>query len=251
MTVIDSDPPKTNKWTLRKIIAIGAAGIFITCCGLTSLGLLLTDSDEPEATAVSQQDRAVEIALENEEEPNPSATRRPTNTPRPTATATTEPTVEPTATETEQPKEAIATRTATNTVTPQPTNTAVPQPTNTTAPQPTNTTAPQPTATQPPPPTAPPAPTATQPPPPPTEAPAAAPGVVQISFILYDGAVSQVESDEYAVIINNGGSPINIGGWRLNAGAPGQDFAFPGFDLQPGQSCRLHWRMKQLLHSGK
>ena len=202
MTVIDSDPPKTNKWTLRKIIAIGAAGIFITCCGLTSLGLLLTDSDEPEATAVSQQDRAVEIALENEEEPNPSATRRPTNTPRPTATATTEPTVEPTATETEQPKEAIATRTATNTVTPQP--------------------------------------TATQPPPPPTEAPAAAPGVVQISFILYDGAVSQVESDEYAVIINNGGSPINIGGWRLNAGAPGQDFAFPGFDLQPGQSCRVY-----------
>ena len=120
-----------------------------------------------------------------------------------------------------------------------PTATTIRAATPTTVLQPTSTVAPQPTATQLEPPTAPPAPTPTQPPPP-TEAPVAAPGNVQISFIFYDGIVSRVESDEYAVITNNGGSPVNLSGWRLNAGAPGQDFSFPGFDLQPGQSCRVY-----------
>jgi hypothetical protein len=63
---------------------------------------------------------------------------------------------------------------------------------------------------------------------------------VQIAFILYDGVVSRVESDEYVVISNSGGLLVNLGGWRLNAGDPGQDFTFPGFDLQPGQSCRVY-----------
>jgi micrococcal nuclease len=54
-----------------------------------------------------------------------------------------------------------------------------------------------------------------------TAPPALAPGNVVITSIYYDGQVSRVESDEYAVIKNTGGSPVNIGGWRLNAGAPG------------------------------
>jgi hypothetical protein len=63
---------------------------------------------------------------------------------------------------------------------------------------------------------------------------------VVISYIFYDGVVARVESDEYAQITNNGGSAVNLSGWRLNAGDPGQDFWFPGFDLQPGQSCRVY-----------
>lgn len=80
-------------------------------------------------------------------------------------------------------------------------------------------------------------PAATEPPPPP---PAAASTDVQITGINYDGAVPRVESDEYVVITNTGAGVINLGGWRLNAGDPGQDFGFPGFDLQPGQSCRVY-----------
>ena len=49
-----------------------------------------------------------------------------------------------------------------------------------------------------------------------------------------------VERDEYATIANAGTAPVNIGSWRLNAGSPGQDFVFPGFDLQPGQTCRVY-----------
>jgi hypothetical protein len=87
----------------------------------------------------------------------------------------------------------------------------------------------------------------TQPPAAATQAPAAtptaavqAPGDVVISYIFYDGDVPQVESDEYAEITNRGGTPVNIGGWRLNAGEPDQNFTFPSFDLQPGQSCRVY-----------
>ena len=49
-----------------------------------------------------------------------------------------------------------------------------------------------------------------------------------------------MESDEYAVVRNNGGSAVHLGGWRLNAGNPGQDFWFPGVELQPGQECRVY-----------
>ena len=100
------------------------------------------------------------------------------------------------------------------------------------------TATPIPATSTPVPPTATPAPpTAT--PLPPTEPPAA-PGDVQITYIYYDGQVKRVESDEYAVIKNVGGSPVNLGGWRLNAGSPGQDFGFPNFELQPGQECRVY-----------
>jgi micrococcal nuclease len=87
------------------------------------------------------------------------------------------------------------------------------------------------------PPTATPVPTS--PPPPPT-LPPAVPGEVKITYVYYDGVVPRVESDEYAVIKNTGGSAVNIGGWRLNAGDEGQDFWFPSFELGPGQECRVY-----------
>jgi hypothetical protein len=74
----------------------------------------------------------------------------------------------------------------------------------------------------------------------PTEPPAPAPANVVISFIFFDGVVKRVESDEYAQITNNGGSAVNLSGWRLNAGDSGQDFWFPSIELQPGQSCRVY-----------
>jgi len=52
--------------------------------------------------------------------------------------------------------------------------------------------------------------------------------------------LAAVKNGECAVTRNGGGSPVNLGGWRLNAGDPGQDFGFPGFDLGPGQECRVY-----------
>jgi hypothetical protein len=79
----------------------------------------------------------------------------------------------------------------------------------------------------------------------PAQAPPQAPvssgtGRVIIQFIYYDGQVYRVESDEYAMIANTGTVAVNIGGWRLNAGDPGQDFRFPNFVLEPGRSCRVY-----------
>lgn len=120
--------------------------------------------------------------------------------------------------------------------TPTPTNTPTTLPPTATSTRPTNTPAPPtPVPTEPPPTDA-----STNPPPTATSPPAAAPGEVTISYIFYDGVVKRVESDEYAVIKNVGGSSVNLSGWRLNAGNPGQDFWFPNFELQPGQECRVY-----------
>jgi len=64
--------------------------------------------------------------------------------------------------------------------------------------------------------------------------------VLAIQTVFYDGLVPKVESDEYAEIINAGSEPIDLAGWRLNAGSQGQDFVFPAFILQPGQTCRVY-----------
>jgi len=73
-----------------------------------------------------------------------------------------------------------------------------------------------------------------------TPTPSAAPAHVVIRYVFYDGVVPRVESDEYAEIMNQGGGTVNLAGWRLNAGDPGQDFTFPSFGLLPGRSCRVY-----------
>lgn len=60
-----------------------------------------------------------------------------------------------------------------------------------------------------------------------------------ISRIQYDGKTS-TESDEFAELLNQGKVAVNLKGWRLNAGSPSQDFAFPEFVLQAGQTCRVY-----------
>lgn len=65
-------------------------------------------------------------------------------------------------------------------------------------------------------------------------------GLVEISEIHFDGAEPRKEGDEYAQVTNRGEGVVNLQGWRLNAGNAGQNFAFPSFELQPGQSCRVY-----------
>lgn len=50
----------------------------------------------------------------------------------------------------------------------------------------------------------------------------------------------RVESDEYVVIANVGNTPVNVQGWRLYAGDPGQNFYFPAYEMAPGQRCRVY-----------
>lgn len=113
---------------------------------------------------------------------------------------------------------------------PQPTEatipTKTPTPTNTPASTPTKTPQPEITTTEAPPSEAVPEPTR---------------GGVAITTIYYDGKVIRVESDEYIEITNQGDEPVDLTGWKINAGDEGQDFFFPsGFVMQPGQACRIY-----------
>jgi len=63
---------------------------------------------------------------------------------------------------------------------------------------------------------------------------------IKITSIFFDGTVPRVESDEYAVIKNVSTKAINLGGWRLYAGNPGQNFIFPSYVLKPGKQCRVY-----------
>ena len=61
-----------------------------------------------------------------------------------------------------------------------------------------------------------------------------------ISYIYYDGQEPTSEGDEYAVIKNTGSSAVNMQGYRLNAGDPGQNFTFPSFTLNAGAEVRVY-----------
>ena len=117
-----------------------------------------------------------------------------------------------------------------------------PLPTSTPLPSPTSTSTPTHT-----PPTSTPAlPTATPTPLPPTSTPApSAPSVpvIVVSTIHFRG------SDEYVVVVNQGGSAQDMSGWRLQSHSPkascppveDQVFRFPdGYVLAPGASVRIH-----------
>jgi hypothetical protein len=87
------------------------------------------------------------------------------------------------------------------------------------------------------------APQPTAAPKPPTPAPAPAPagsGKVIISSIFYDGAESRTEGDEYVVVKNTGAGAVDLAGYRINAGDPGQNFTFPSHVLQPGAEVRVY-----------
>jgi len=64
-------------------------------------------------------------------------------------------------------------------------------------------------------------------------------GVV-IEDIRNDDVYNKMGSSTYAEIKNNGLTAINLEGWRLNAGDPGEDFYFPAYTLRPQRSCRVY-----------
>lgn len=63
---------------------------------------------------------------------------------------------------------------------------------------------------------------------------------IEISYIYYDVKVDPNQNDEYVVITNMGNNSIDLLGWRLNAGSSGQDFIFPNYIIDPGESCRVY-----------
>lgn len=81
----------------------------------------------------------------------------------------------------------------------------------------------------------------------PTPTPA---GPVAITLIFFNGALNPNEPDEYVVITNRGQSPVNLADWRLNSDDPGQEFRFPPYELQPGQSCRVYTNELHPEHCG-
>ena len=243
---------------LGKVVWVGVPLLF-TCCGLSMCSLLVSPPDVEPTAAVAERAATVELVEAVATDEPATATELPVRDP---ATATSRPdgelrvdtskipTVErtsiprPTARPTNTPRPSATPVPATATQRPVPAATAVAATVAAAQPTivPTNTAAPivvPPTATVVPP-TEPPATVAPTEPPLPTAPPVAAPGDVVISSIRYDGDVPQVESDEYAVITNRGAAVVNLSGWRLNAGEPDQNFGFPSFDLQPGQSCRVY-----------
>jgi len=140
-------------------------------------------------------------------------TPAPTYTPYPTYTAL--PTLTPYPTYTHVPTATM--RPATSTMTPAPAATqapAVPTPTET---MPPNRSAMQTTVT-----------------------PDGRASDVRIVYIFFDGEKGRTEPDEYCEIRNVGAGAVNLDGWRLNAGAPGQDFRFSAFELQPEQVIRVY-----------
>jgi uncharacterized repeat protein (TIGR01451 family) len=64
------------------------------------------------------------------------------------------------------------------------------------------------------------------------------PGNAVISNINYLGTPPN-EPDEWVAITNGGELPVNIGGWRLSDNA-GNTLVFPGYVLNPGQTCRVY-----------
>lgn len=76
--------------------------------------------------------------------------------------------------------------------------------------------------------------------PPPTDTPEPPDPDIQITYIFYDGLEPTYEGDEYAEITNVGEVDVDVDGWRLNAGAPGQDYFFPSYMIAQGESCRVY-----------
>ena len=206
-------------WRRRSELVALVAAILASLC----LGSCGSSQGQPRGSQGTVVATAVAHAVRPGLTPRPTFTSRPTRTatPNPSDTPTPMPipsdTHTPTPSETPAPTETLRPPTFTPTETLRPTDTPAPTPTSTPVASPT----PVPTEE-------------------PTTAPAPSAGEVRISHIHCDGEKGSSEPDEYCEIVNQGGAPVNLKGWRLNAGDPGQDFIFPDFTLAPGQTCRVY-----------
>jgi hypothetical protein len=71
--------------------------------------------------------------------------------------------------------------------------------------------------------------------------PAPARPAVAITHVHARGEVGRGQSDEYVEVTNRGVRAEDVSGWRLDAGDPGQSFAFPPDTvLAPGQAVRVY-----------
>ena len=57
---------------------------------------------------------------------------------------------------------------------------------------------------------------------------------------MFDGAVPNVESDEYVEIKNFDNRVIRLGGWKLHDEGVKHTYIFPSYTMQPGQVCRVY-----------
>ncbi len=68
-----------------------------------------------------------------------------------------------------------------------------------------------------------------------------APVRISITDLLYDGEIARTEADEYIQISNEGTAPVDLSGWRVNAGDGGQNYTFPdGTTINAGQTIRVY-----------
>ena len=61
-----------------------------------------------------------------------------------------------------------------------------------------------------------------------------------VQSIFFNGAVAEVESDEYVVVANTGTATVNLQGWQVSAGTPEQTLTLPSIELPAGQTCRVY-----------
>jgi endonuclease YncB( thermonuclease family) len=62
---------------------------------------------------------------------------------------------------------------------------------------------------------------------------------IAITYIFFDGVVSDKEPDEYVVIQNISSEPVQLKDWQLKDES-GKSFTFPDFFIAPGQECRVY-----------
>jgi hypothetical protein len=63
-------------------------------------------------------------------------------------------------------------------------------------------------------------------------------GGLRLGELHYDGAIPQIESDEYIEVINQG-PPLDVAGWVLQDD-DGNSFTFPAYTMGPGAACRVY-----------
>lgn len=62
-----------------------------------------------------------------------------------------------------------------------------------------------------------------------------------IKHISFKGRIKRTEADEYAEILNSGGSPVDVAGYKLTTGNPRKSFVFPKSTvLAPGKGVRVY-----------
>ena len=74
----------------------------------------------------------------------------------------------------------------------------------------------------------------------PHQRPPAGTGDIQITEILFDGAVPRSEADEYVEIKNFDNKIVQLKGWKLQDKDQNHTYTFPLYSMKPGEICRVY-----------